>query len=345
MIRHPIVRPILSVIAAIAASLTVASGLIVLSGANPLAAFSVLLYGAFGTPHNLTETLVKAAPLLLTGLGVSVAFRARFWNIGEEGQLYLGALTATWIGLNVNFLQPVVLMAAILFLSFLAGGVWCIIPGILKSRFGINEIITTLMMNYIAVLLVAYMVGGPMRDPAAGGFHLSPLLPESAQLPILAPGTRLHAGFLIGVAATFAVYALLWHTALGYDVRAVGINPEAARCSGTNVTNSLLTAALVSGGLGGLAGLGEVSGIQGRLLETLSPFPGYGYVGIIVALLGKLHPVGVILAAIFLGGLIVGADTMTYATGVSVFIAFVIQALVVLFVISFERLGIFRRRR
>lgn len=302
-------------------------------GVNPLAAYAAMFQGAFGNANNIGETLVKTIPILLTGLAAAVAFRAGFWNIGAEGQLYVGALGATIVGLQARSLPPLAAVTLTLLGGIVAGALWGAIPGMLKGRFGTSEAINTIMMNFIAVQLVGYSVYGPMRQ-GVGQVPESDPIATTAHLPILIPGTRLHTGFLVALAVMAGTAALLRSTVLGYRIRVVGANPEMARFGGLGVGLLISVAAAISGALAGLAGGIEVSGVHYRLIETISP--GYGYLGIAVALLGRLNPWGVGIAAFFLAALVVGAGTMERAVRVPIPLIFVVQGLVILFILAFQ---------
>lgn len=316
---------------AMGAALGCGAILILLAGANPVTGYIALVSGAFGSINSLAEVLVKATPLMLAGLGVAVAFRAGYWNIGAEGQIFIGALGATWVGLNVGGWPVALALPATIIVGFLAGAVWGLIPGLLRVRFGASEIITTIMFNYIAILLVNYVITGPLKEHE--GF-----LPETdpiamvAELPRLLPPTRLHAGVLIAFAAVGVLYWLMIRSTFGFRVRMVGMNPEAARYAGVSVTKTWILVSLLAGGLAGLAGTAEVAGVHRRLIEDISG--GYGFTAIVVALLGYLHPIGVALAAILFAALRVGADSMQRAIGVPVTLIYIIQALVILFIIA-----------
>lgn len=337
-------RKVLAPILAILMALLAAAVLIVMAGASPWVAYLSLFSGAFGSVHSLAETLVKATPLLLVALGMIVAFRGRVWNIGGEGQLIAGAIAATWAGLNFGYLPKGMLFLVVLAVSFLAGALWGAIAGALKARLTVNEVIVTIMMNYIAIYGLNYLVRGPLRDPSiAGGFPMSPLIASSAKWPRLIAGTRLHVGVIVALLAAGVIYVFLFRTPWGYRIRAVGINPVAARYGGINVLNSIVLAMFLSGGLAGLAGAGEICGLHYRLLDGIST--GYGYTGIVVALLGKLNPFGAILAAIFFGAMVVGMEAMQRAIGTPSALVLAIQGLVVLFMLVGDVLVRYRVRR
>ena len=312
--------------------------LILATGNNPLTAYVSLFNGAFGSVHSITETLVKTIPLLLAGLGMAIAFRCKVINIGGEGQIYMGALGATFLTLTFGGAPAIVLFPLGLVGGFLGGGLWAVIPGILKAKIKVNEILTSMMMNFIAILFVSYLISGsgPLHDPLSLGWATSPPISSSVRLPILLPRSRLHAGLFIAILSTFIVYVLLEKTTLGYQIKAVGANAEAARVSGISVTRAVIISMLLSGGFAGLAGMVEVFGVQYRLVGGFSV--NYGYTAIMVALLGKLNPWGTALSALLFGALIVGADTMARQTGVAIFIAYTLQGLIVVTAVAFEHL-------
>jgi simple sugar transport system permease protein len=326
--------------AALLAGLVVGGVLIAAAGANPVTAYRAVFAGAFGDLYNFNETLVKATPILFTGLGVTVAFRCSVWNIGAEGQLRMGALAATALGIALagSSLPGLMVIPLLLLTAFAAGGAWGGLAGWLKVRWRVDEVISTIMMNFIAALFVNYMITGPLREPSGGGVPLTLPIAEAAEFPRLLQGVlvgaRLHLGFLLALAAAALVYLFLWHTVPGYQLRAVGAGPVAAGLGGIPVTRNILLALLLSGGLAGLGGISEVAGLHHRLIEGFSP--NYGATGIVVALLGKLHPAGVIVAAILFGGLTIGTDAMTRVVDVPGSIVFVMQGVIVLFVLSGE---------
>ncbi len=304
--------------------------IILLSGKNPLLAFREMFYGAFGSLVSLTETLVKSVPLLLAGLGLTIAYRTGLSSIGAEGQMIIGGLCATLCGVYLGFLPAVLLLPLTMIAGMLGGALWAAIPGFLKARLGVSEVINTIMMNYIAIYFVAYLLDGPLREPP-GYFPQSAQVAEGAFLPILIPGTRLHAGVLLAILGVFFVWFLLWKSPLGFQMRAVGNNPIAARANGISVEKNIVLAMALSGALVGLAGMSEISGIHHRLLSGFSS--DYGFDGIAVALMGKLNPFGVVVSALFFGALRVGANQMQRTVQVPSSLVFVIQGLVILFVL------------
>ncbi len=309
--------------------------LIVIAGADPLAAYAVMFQGAFGGARQIQETILKTAPLLIMGLGLSVAFRARVWNIGGEGQYYMGALVGGAIGLAFPGWPSPLLIPAMLVGGAAGGLLWALIAGLMKVRRGVSEIISTLMLNYIAILFVQYMARGPLQEP--GGY-----LPESAQLVAAARlptffGTRIHLGVLIALVLIPLVFALIWSTPLGFRLRAVGERASVARYAGIQVERMILFALAFSGALAGLAGIIEVSTLHTRLKGEISG--GYGFSGILVALLGRMHPLGVTVAALFFAALTIGAQSMHVVYGLPDALANAIQAIVVLSVLAVDALA------
>jgi general nucleoside transport system permease protein len=316
--------------------------LILLTGANPIRAYSALLYAAFGTTNGFAETMVKATPLILAGLGVMVAYRAQFWNIGAEGQIYLGSILATIVGISFRGLPLIIHLPLTLLAGMAGGALWGFIPGFLKARYRVNEVITTLLLNYIAIGLTGYLVHTPLRDQASG-IPISPQLAISSWLPILIPRTRFHLGIILAILAAFLVHWLLTRTVLGYQIRAIGDGRRAAQTGGIHVARTIVLTMLISGALAGLAGAVEIAGVQHRLVEGFSP--GYGYLAIAVALLGRLNPFGVVLAGILFAALLNGADAMQRTAGVPITVVFVIEGLVILFVAARVQIRLRRSSR
>lgn len=314
---------------ALAATLGVAMALALIAGANPLAVLGQIATGALGSKLAVLETLNRATPLIFTGLAVAVAFRAKLWNIGAEAQLYAGAILAVVLGtgaLGSPLVLPVSALAAML-----AGAALLLGPVLLKTRLGVDEVVTTLLLNFIMLLLVSYLLEGPMKDPMGMGWPKStPLVPE-ARLPRMVEGLRLHWGFALAIIVAVVVWVIQTRTTLGFEIRAVGQNPEAARFAGMPVNAVLVKTALLSGGLAALAGWSEVAGLKGHLSSDLSP--GFGYTGIIVAMLALLHPLGVVLTAIFVAGIFVGSDAMSRAAAVPTYIADMLMAVALLFMV------------
>ncbi|MFT4620069.1 MAG: ABC-type uncharacterized transport system permease subunit [Polaromonas sp.] len=318
---------IIAPIAAIFAALTLAAGLIAAAGVNPLTAYGEMLRGALGSRLSVTEMLTRATPLILTGLAAAVAFRARLWNIGGEGQFFMGALMTAWVGHSLG-LPPILAIPVLLVFGMSAGAALLAGPAFLRLRFGVDEVVTTLLLNFIVILFVGLMIEGPLRDPLAFGWPSSVPVDSDFRLPDLIARTRLHIGLLIAIASASVVWLILSRTVFGAETRAVGLSAPAAAFAGISLPRNLMGVALFSGALAGLAGSVEVLGVTASVTTTMSP--GFGYAGIVVAMLAALHPAGVVVAAIFVATVFVGADAMSRATGVPSFIADVIVALCLL---------------
>lgn len=293
-------------------------------GASPLKAYWAIFVGALGSKLALTETLTRATPLIFTGLAVAVAFRARLWNIGAEGQLYAGAVVTVVLGTGALDLPGVLLVPMILICGAVAGALFLLGPAFLKLRFGVDEVVTTLLLNFIMLLFVSALLDGPLKDPMAMGWPQSEPVVEQARLTKIIPASRLTTGMIIALLTVVAVWIMNTRTIWGYEMKAVGANPAGAQFAGIPVEGAMMRVALVSGAIAGLAGVVQVLGVKGDLTLDLSP--GYGYSGIVVAMLAVLHPLGVVPAAIFVAGIFVGADAMSRTVGVSSYIADVITA-------------------
>lgn len=316
--------------------------LVISAGASLPQSLAAFYQGAFGDWEAIAETLVQATPLIFTGLAVTVAFRSRVWNIGAEGQFFAGAMAAVWIGLKFGNLPPAVLIALIVAGSALAGAAWGVIPGWLKARYHTNEVVVTVMMNYIIQYILSYLLSGAWRDPNSFFLQTDDIAP-AAYFPRLFPGTRLHAGFALALLAAVLVYVLLWKTVLGYEIRAFGINTWASRYKGINTTLVVVLVMMISGGLAGLAGGSELAGLHHRLRLDIST--GYGFTGILIALLARLNPFGVILAAVFFGALVNGSTGMQIVTGVPVALVYAVQGLTLIFVLAADTFSRYQLRR
>lgn len=320
----PIALRVLAPLMAIIAALAICAVLVVWSGAPVLQAYGLLIEGAVGSRFALTETLTRATPLILTGLAAAIAFRAKLWNIGAEGQLYMGALVAVLLGGGLIDLPGILLIPLIMLAGALGGGLTLLGPAVLKTRFGVDEVVTTLLLNFVVLLFVSMLLEGALKDPMGMGWPQSAPVEPAAELPKLIERTRLHAGLAIAVGLAVVLWLVDTRTIWGYENRAVGANPRAAAFAGMPVNGVLLRTALLSGGLAGVAGVCEVLGLRGYLTLDLSP--GFGYSGIVVAMLAQLHPVGVVAAAVFIAGIFVGADAMSRAMPVPNYIADVLVA-------------------
>jgi len=315
-------------------------------GKNPIAAYASLFYGAFGDLNRFANTIARATPLILTGLAVAFAFRCGLFNIGVEGQLLIGALSAAYVGTALNGLPTIIHLPLTILSAMAASAVWAAIPGILKAKRGVHEVINTIMMNFIAYAFVAFIITGPLKAP--GQIPKSADMLESAQLIQLSEiaqwsTSRLNTGIFIALLACVAIYYLLWKTTLGYEIRAVGLNPFAAEYGGISVNRNIVLAMVISGMLAGLAGAERVLGFHGSFILGFSP--GYGFEGIAVALLGKNHPVGVILAAILFGSLSSGGRWMAFNTGVPTDLVTVLQAVIIFFVAAEQIVAWFFRKK
>lgn len=329
------------------AALAVGAVMLILLGENPLAAYSALMEGALGSTNALADTLVKATPLLLVAVGICIAFRGGVLNIGGEGQLVVGALASTLVGLTFPDAAGLVVIPLALLCGFLAGAVWGAIPGLLKAYFNVNEILSTIMMNAIAVQGMNYLLREPMIDPVQ--LESASRIPQTARLaiafdlPRLIP-TRLHLGTGLAILAAILVYIFLWRTVIGYRIRAVGLNPHASRYAGINVPRYIVLALLLSGAFAGLAGAVQVYGLHHRMFTdgSATGFTGSaGFNGIVVALFGNLHPLGAIPASFLFGALLVGANKLQRVMQVPSAFIIGLNGLVVVFVVSSEY---FKRR-
>lgn len=315
-------------------------------GADPLTAYGALFSEAFLSWRGFGYTLVKAAPLILVGLGTVVAWRTGFGFLGFEGCLLVGAAAATVVALAageggaLHGLPFVLFLPLAMAAAMTAGGIWAGIVGVFKGRFGGNEVITSLMMNYVAILLVQYLVSGPLRAP--GGLPQTERLARETWLPLLLDGMRAHAGIYIALAAAGLVWLVLMRSRLGFEMIVTGLNPRAARFGGIEVGRRQIMAACLAGGLAALAGLVEVLGVHHRLMDGMAE--GTGFIGIVAALLGKLHPVGVVIASLLYAGMTVGADAMQRQAGLPGSIVFMIQSMIVLFILISDLFRYYRIR-
>ena len=322
---------------AVATAILVGAGVVWLTGGDPIAAFEGMAEGALGSKKALVETAISATPYIFAGLAVSVAFKGGLFNIGAEGQLAIGAICGVWVGyalpdlLGVAKLPAVVHLPLVLAAGMIGGAFWGGVPGWLKARTGAHEVINTIMMNYLALLLSGWLLGGPMRDPnPLNVISQTKKIAESARIPILLEGTRLHWGVVLALGMALLVYWLLWKTTIGFEIRTVGANPEAARYAGIRVARVTAYTLTISGLLAGLAGAVEVAGVN--YYHALGFSTGYGFDSIAIALLGRNHPLGVVLGAFLFGAMRAGATQMQFRSQVSVDIISVIQALILMFV-------------
>ncbi|MBA7581235.1 hypothetical protein ES708_23137 [subsurface metagenome] len=319
-------------LAAIFATMILSAIPIMVAGGNLWKSYYYLFKGALGTRFNFLETCVKASPLIFTGLAVAFAFRARFWNIGAEGQLLAGALAATWIGIYFTWVPPLLMLPLVMAAGFLAGGAWATLPAILKTRLKVDDVVSTLLLNYVMLHIMGALLFGPLQQPGSSWPRSSAIM-EAAKYPMLIFRSRFHLGIPLAIIAVAVIWFINKKTVFGYQSRAVGVNIKAAHFGGINTTSVILKTAIISGGLAGMAGVGELCAIQQRLILDISP--GYGYSGIVIAMLGNLHPVGVLLSSFFFSIIIVGAQTMSRMTGVPSYIAEVIQGMALMIMLVF----------
>ena len=325
--------------AAVVVTFLLTAGIVLAAGANPVEAYREFLITPLQTQFSLLEVLVSMTPVLFTGMAVAFAFRAGYWNIGAEGQLLCGAIAAAWLGQHVEGWPRAAVIPSMLALGALAGAAWALVPALLRVRFGIDEVVTTLLLNPVALLLVSGLLNGPWRDPVTK-FPESPRIATSAEFPQLVDRSRLHFGFALALVLAALLWFVTTRTATGVRLRAVGLSPRGARFARIPVERMLLVAALVSGAIAGLAGVSELAGIQFRLTEGISP--GYGYTGVVAATLGGLSMIGVTLASFFLGLVNVGAGTASRVLDVPTQLGEVITAALLLVTVGFI---VFRRYR
>lgn len=324
--HRPLSLLILTPLIAVVSALAISGILIALAGAPVLEAYWRILAGAFGSRLAVSETLTRATPLILTGLAAAVAFRAKLWNIGAEGQLYLGALAVAAAGsMLLGGLPGIVQIPLLLVTGAVAGMLFMLIPLWLRLRFSVDEVVTSLLLNFVAVLIVSMLIDGVLKDPMAFGWPQSYPVADDALLPKLIARSRLHIGFGIAIVLSIVIYFIQSRTVFGMQSRAAGLNPPGAVFAGVPLGKTLLKVACLSGGLAGLAGAIEVLGVKGYVTTDLSP--GFGYAGIVVAMLANLNPIVVVLTALFTATMFVGADGMSRSMGIPTYIADVTVAL------------------
>lgn len=333
-------RKVVAVVLALVTTVVIASLLAMVAGANPFSVLGLILKGAFGSKFAILETLNRATPLIFTGLAAAVAFRAKFWNIGAEAQLYAGALMTVLLGTGVLPWPSLALLPVLALAAILAGAVLLLVPALLKTRFGVDEVVTTLLFNFIFLLFISMLLEGPLKDPMGMGWPKSARVIPEGRLPRIVDGLRLHWGFGVAIISAVSIWIIQTRSTLGYEMRAVGLNRDAAAFAGIPVNLVLVKTALLSGGLAALAGFSEVAGLKGSLTLDLSP--GFGYTGIIVAMLALLNPIGVIVAALFVAGIFVGADSMSRAADVPTYLADIMLATALLLMVLAIMLTRFR---
>ncbi|MCD8552710.1 ABC transporter permease [Seleniivibrio sp.] len=318
--------PFMSVLFALAT----AAVIMLFAGINPIAAYAGMLNESLGSFYGISETLVKSTPLILTGLGVSIAFRMKIWNIGAEGQLYMGAMGASYVALNSG-LTGFVGLAAMFVMAAVFGGIWAGISGFLKAKANVNEIIVTLLMNYIAIAWVSYLVYGPWKDPNGFNFPLTPRFSPDLVLSTFF-NTRLHTGFIIALALVAVMYIFMEKTVWGYEIKVIGNNPKAAKYAGISIDRKIIGVMFISGALAGIAGFGEAAGVQGRLQEGISH--GYGYTAIIVAWLAGRSAIGVFIVSVIMAVILVGGDSLQILMQLPVAFVNLFQGLILFFILA-----------
>ena len=326
-LRSQFLTPFIAVFIA----LSISSFFILLAGVNPLNSYKELFIGSFGSKNAVAETLSRATPIILTGLAASIAFRARFWNIGAEGQLYAGALAVTFFGTGIIELPAIIMIPFLFMVGAIAGGLLLLPLVLLKIYYKVDEVVTTLLTNFIVILLVSYLLEGPWKDPMSLGWPQGASVIDQGILPQILSKTRLHLGFIFSIISAILIWIVLSKHLIGYKIKAVGFNSSAASHSGIPVLKTIFIVALLSGGMAGMAGVTETAGLKGYLTLDLSP--GFGYAGIAVAMLAGLHPIGVIASGIFLASIYVGADAMSRSMNVPTYLADVIVAITILCVL------------
>jgi len=340
-LRNALLQPFLAIVLGLAAGAVVVSAV----GASILDTYQEMWNGAFGSLYFTMSTLARSTPILLIGLGLALAFRAGVFNLGGEGQMVLGALSAALVGLYLPGLGAVKLIAAIV-TGMVAGGLWSLLAGYLEARFNIQLLISTLLFNYIAVLFAGYLASEPFQDKTgSAALAQTAMLEKSVWLPKLVPGMSLHAGFLFGLAGALAFFLLIRYTSFGYEVKMMGHNPFFARYGGIPKTKVMLLTMFVSGGFAGLAGTVEVLGAQYRFVDGALTVPGYAWTGLMATLLANGHPIGVVFASILLAALQTGAMGVERNSDVPLEIASIIQAVLILSVSAKITLEWWARRK
>jgi simple sugar transport system permease protein len=318
-------------VTAVLFSLLTAGIIMLFANINPLEAYKEIIIESLGSPYGISETLVKATPLIICGLGISIAFRMQLWNIGAEGQLVMGAIGASGVALFSGIENHMLMITLMFAASALAGGLWAVVAGFLKAKYRVNEIIVTLLMNYIAISFLSLLIYGSWKDPAGFNFPHSAQFADTARLAYYFD-SRLHTGFFIALALVFLMYVFMEKTIYGYEIRVIGDNPNAARYAGMNITAAVILTMFLSGAISGIAGFSEAAGVQYRLQEGI--IVGYGYTAIIVAWLAKRSAVGVLIVSIVMGVLLVGGDSLQITWQLPVAFVNLFQGLILFFVLS-----------
>jgi len=319
--------PIISVFIA----LFVAGFLLLAAGVSPGAAYLEIIRESLGSSYGLSETLVKTTPLIFAGLGVSLAFRMQIWNIGAEGQIYMGAMGASGIALFSGIQNHTLMLTCMFVVAFFCGGLWAGVAGFLRARWRVNEVIITLLMNYIAILTVDYLIFGPWKDPKGFNFPLTAQFSDTARLAEYFD-TRLHSGFFLAIICALLIYLFMERTVWGFEIKVIGSNPKAAQYAGMRTGLAIFLVLFLSGAIAGIAGFSEVAGLQHRLQHGISP--GYGYTAIIVAWLAKRSALGVVIVSFLMGVLLVGGDSLQLSWQLPVAFVYAFQGLILFFLLA-----------
>ncbi len=329
-LQTPLIVNIVIPIAGVVLALLFCSLLLLAIKQNPISIYGMMFSGAFGSAYGLSETLVKAIPLILASLGVSMAFRMLLWNIGAEGQIYMGAFGASIVPMFFPNLPFFIMLPLMFILAAIMGGIWCLLAAIPKALWNVNETIVTLMLNYIAINWVDYLVYGPWKDPQGFNFPLTKVFSEASWFRTFG-STRVHTGIIIAIIMAFILYFVIQKTRWGYEIKVIGESPKASQYAGMNIKKNILIVMFLSGALAGIAGMGEVSGISHRLTHDIST--NYGYTAIIIAWLSRLHPIMMVVVSFLFGGLLVGGYSVQMA-GLSTSTALMIQGAILFFILA-----------
>lgn len=324
-------KEILIRIGAVFFALAATAVIVALLGFDPIKVYAEMIKGSVATAYRFRETINKTIPLVILSLGIAVAFKMKFWNIGAEGQFYMGAFGAAWVAFNFNYLHAVLLIPAMILAGLLMGGLWALIPAVLKAKFETNETLVTLMMNYVAIKWVSYLQYGPWKDPKASGFPKMPMFTEAAILPKI---FGVNIGWIIALVLTGIIYVLFKHTKMGYEIAVIGENETTARYAGMNVARTLIWSIMLSGGLCGLAGMIQSSGIERSLTATLSG--GLGFTAIITTWLSRLSPPVIIITSFLFAMLLQGGAYIQTALQIPATVAGVLQGTILFFVLGSE---------
>ncbi len=323
----------------IAIALFIAGFLFLIAGISPLAAYREIIFESVGSVYGLSETLVKTTPLIFAGLGVSLAFRMQIWNIGAEGQIYMGALGASWVALFSGIGNHWLMLSAMFAAAFLCGGLWAGVAGFLRARWQVNEVIVTLLMNYIAILWVDYLVYGPWKDPKGFNFPLTAQFSDAARFAEYF-NTRLHSGFFLALLCALLLYLFMERTVWGYEIKVIGSNAKAAQYAGMRTGMAIFFVLFLSGAIAAIAGFSEVAGLQHRLQHGISP--GYGYTAIIIAWLAKRSAIGVVIVSFLLGILLVGGESLQLLWQLPVAFVYAFQGLILFFLLASDFFIVYR---